>query len=106
MKPGQCGKFDLKVSPNNIDRLTDVLTIDIDNGGKIELFQLEAIGIDPELKLLTPLINFERVLLYKEVSKSFRIKNPTPLRLNYRINNILNIGEELKLAKNEGKFFN
>ena len=65
-------------------------------------FEIQCLGVKPEIQLDRKLIQFEKVLLHRRTEQKLELFNPTQLPISWRVTGMENMGDEFNLNESFG----
>ncbi|MEN2495604.1 MAG: hypothetical protein MHMPM18_000208 [Marteilia pararefringens] len=100
--PQEIGTFTLISNPRSPGKFVGTIKISGSGSPSILQFKTQCFGVQPKLSLNCSALNFEKILIHKEINKCFYISNEQNLALKYQLQNTEVLGGDFSWSSKEG----
>ncbi|XP_061825847.2 hydrocephalus-inducing protein homolog [Nerophis lumbriciformis] len=99
LQPDQEQYLTVWAYPTTAGEVKDNIVCCVRDNPEVFIISLCCLGVRPELELESKRLNFNRVLLHRQESRSLKIHNRTPLPISWRLQGMEELGDEFSLSQ-------
>ncbi|XP_061629909.1 hydrocephalus-inducing protein homolog [Phyllopteryx taeniolatus] len=99
LQPDQEQELTVWAYPTTPGEIKDNIVCCIKDNPEVFTIALSCLGVRPELELESKRLNFNRVLLHRQESRSVKLHNRTPLPISWRLHGIEELGDEFSVSQ-------
>ncbi|XP_057693166.1 hydrocephalus-inducing protein homolog isoform X2 [Corythoichthys intestinalis] len=91
--------------PTTPGEIKDNIVCCVKDNPEVFTIALSCLGVRPELELESKRLNFNRVLLHRQESRSVKLHNRTPLSISWRLHGLDELGDEFSVSQDHSVIF-
>ncbi|XP_026166304.1 hydrocephalus-inducing protein-like isoform X3 [Mastacembelus armatus] len=102
LKPDQKQELRVWAYPTKLGQILDSVVCRIKNNSQPVIIKISCWGVRPELELESKLLQFHRVLLLRQDSRSVMMHNRTALPVSWALQGVEELGDEFSVPQDKG----